>query len=205
MFIFFLASIWFPITSFCLKGVIKIYVYSLLDYFCIPFSSILMFFNIFTANGYFDIFKKIFQAKTSQNRTNKPKRLLSLKNSKLFGSLQLLVIPEHAWEPLMSYIGFILSTIYTYVIWMKVFFVKNRNGFCLETSCFLWFPSTFCSEFFFSLNEETEFFLFSLGSLFCYLCFLDDLWNSYQLLLILLIGEWCLIWRFHLVSFSILN
>ena len=54
---------------------------------------------------------------------------------------------------------------------MKVFFVKNQNGFCLETLCFLWFPSTFCSEFFVSLSEETELFLFSLGSLFCYLYF----------------------------------
>ena len=68
----------------------------LLDSFCIPCCSILIFFfNIFTANDHFNIFKKIFQAKTNQNRTNKPKRLLSFKNLKLFGSLQLLVIPEH--------------------------------------------------------------------------------------------------------------
>ena len=149
--------------------------------------------------------KKFFRWKQAKTEQKNLKGCSVSKNSKLFGSLQLLVIPEHAWEPLMSYIGFILSTIYTYVIWMKVFFVKNRNGFCLETSCFLWFPSTFCSEFFFSLNEETEFFLFSFGSLFCYLCLLDVLWNSYQLQLILLTGEWCLIWRFHLVSFFILN
>ena len=72
---------------------------------------------------------------------------------------------------------------------MKVFFVKKQNSVCLETPCFLWFPSTFCSGFCFSLSEGTEFFLFSLGSLFFYLYFLDFLWNSYQLLLVLLIGD----------------
>ena len=34
----------------------------------------------------------------------------------------------------------------------------------LKLLVFLWFSSTFCLEFFFSLSEGTEFFLFSLGS-----------------------------------------
>ena len=64
----------------------------------------------------------------------------------------------------MSYIGFILHTIYTHVIWMKVFFERKRNGFYLKTPCFLWFASTFCPEFCFILSEETELFLFSWDS-----------------------------------------
>ena len=119
IFVFFLASICFPTINFCLKGVVKNYVYScksLQNITWLFLYSLLQhfdfFFNIFTANDRFNIFKKIFQAKTNQNRTNKPKRLLSFKNSKLFGSLQLLVIPEHTWEPLIPYIGFILRTIY---------------------------------------------------------------------------------------------
>ena len=96
----------------------------------------------------------------------------------------------------MPYIGFILCTIYTYVIWMKVlwtklcvFFRKKRNRFCVKRPCFLWLQSNFCLEFCLSLSEETEFFSLSLGCFFCYLYFLDVLWNSYQLLLILLIGD----------------
>ena len=175
---------------------------TIFEFFLAAFWCFLIFLLLMAISTFLKKLSRRKQAKTEQTNL---KGCSVSKNSKLFGSLQLLVIPEHAWEPLMSYIGFILSTIYTYLIWMKVFFVKNRNGFCPETSCFWWFPSTFCSEFFFSLNEETEFFLFSFGSLFCYLCFLDVLWNSYQLLLILLTGERCLIWRFHLVSFFILN
>ena len=86
-----------------------------------------------------------------------------------------------------------------------VFFMKKRNGFCVKTPCFLWFQNTFCSEFCLSLGDETEFFSLSLGCFFCYLYFLDVLWNSYQLLLILLIGERCFIWVFHLLSLFILN
>ena len=162
-------------------------------------------FNIFTANDHFHIFKKIFQAKTNQNRTNKPKRLLSFKNLKLFGSLQLLVISEHTWEPLIPYIGFMLRTIYHTKFEWRSFPWRNGMASALKFLVFLWFLSTFCSDFFFSLSEETEFFLFSLGSLFCYLYFLDVLWNSYQSLLILLTGERCLIWRFRLVYLFILN
>ena len=84
-------------------------------------------------------------------------------------------------------------------------FHEKRNGFCVKSPSFLWLQSTFCSAFCFSLSEETEFFSLSLGCFFCYLYFLDVLWNSYQFLLILLIGERCFIWIFHLVSFFILN
>ena len=178
-FVFSLASIWFPTINLCLKGVVRNYVYSCKSLQNITWSFLYfllqhfdVFFEIFTGNDHFDIFKKIFQAKTNQNRTKKLKDCSVSMNSKLFGSLQLLVIPDYPWEPLMPYISFILRTIYTCVIWMKVFFVKKRNGFCLEIPLFLWFPSSFCSEFSFSLSEETEFFLFSLGSLFCYLYFL---------------------------------
>ena len=69
-------------------------------------------------------------------KPKKSKRLLSFREVKTFGSLQLLVIPENTWESLMPYICFILRIKCTYVIWMKVFFGKKRNGFCLETPCF---------------------------------------------------------------------
>ena len=181
-----------------------LFVFFVAEFLCFSIFLLLITFSI--------IFKGFSRLKKTKTEQEILKDCSVARNSKHFGSLQLLVIPEHTWEPLMPYIGNILCTIYTYVIWMKVlwtklcvFFMKKMNGFCVKSPCFLWLQSTFCSAFCFSLSEETEFFSLSLGCFFCYLYFLDVLWNSYQLLLILLIGERCFIWTFHLVSFFILN
>ena len=125
----------------------------------------------------------------------KTKRLLSFREVKTFGSLQLLVIPEDTWESLMPYICCILRIKCTYVIWMKIFLGKKRNDFCLETPCFFMISNYFLSRVLFQSEWRNwrRNFLFSGCCFFCYLYFLDFLWNSYQLLLILLIGERCLI------------
>ena len=165
-----------------------LFVFHVTEFLC--FSIFLL---LITFSTIFKRFSRLTQTETEQEILND---CSVARNSKHFGSLQLWVIPEHTWEPLMPYIGFILCTIYTYVIWMKVlwtklcvFFRKKRNRFCVKRPCFLWLQSNFCSVFCLSLSEETEFFSLSLGCFFCYLYFLDVLWNSYQFLLILLIGE----------------
>ena len=72
------------------------------------------FFSIFllpmTISTFLKRFSRLKQTKTEQ--TN-PKDCSVRRNSKLFGNLQLLVISEHPWEPLIPYIRFILRTIYT--------------------------------------------------------------------------------------------
>ena len=119
-FAFFLASIWFPTINFCLKGVVKNYVYScksLQNITWLFLYSLLQhfdFFSIFllpmTISTFLKRFSRLKQTKTEQKY---PKDCSVWRNSKLFGSLQLLVISEHPWEPLIPYIGFILRTIYT--------------------------------------------------------------------------------------------
>ena len=147
-FVFFLASIWFPTINLCLKGVVRNYVYSCKSLQNITWSFLYfllqhfdVFFEIFTANDHFDIFKKIFQAKTNQNRTKKLKDCSVSMNSKLFGSLQLLVIADYPWEPLMPYISFILRTC---VIWIYIHMRNLNEGlFCEETEWLLSWNSSF--------------------------------------------------------------
>ena len=93
--------------------------------------------------------KKLSRRKQAKTEQTNLKGCSVSKNSKLFGSLQLLVIPEHAWEPLMSYIGFILSTIYTYLIWMKVFFREESEWLLPWNFLFLMISKYFLFRVFF--------------------------------------------------------
>ena len=126
----------------------------LLDSFCIPCFRIFMFFNFFIANNLFDHFKRFSRLKQTKTEQEILKYCSVARNSKHFGSLRLLVIPEQTWEPLMPYIGFILCTIYTYVIWMKVlwtklcvFFMKKGMGSALKVLLFYGFKVLFVRRF----------------------------------------------------------
>ena len=98
----------------------------------------------------------------------KTKRLLSFREVKTFGSLQLLIIPEDTWESLMPYICCILRIKCTYVIWMKIFLGKKRNDFCLETPCFFMISKYFLSRVLFQSEWRNwrRNFLFSWYSFF---------------------------------------
>ena len=79
------------------------------------------------------------------------------------------------------------------------------NDSCLDTLCFFGLQVLFVQSFFSVWVKELKYFCLTEVAFLIIFCFWDVLWNSFQLLLLLLIGEQRLIWGFHLDYFLILN
>ena len=124
---------------------------------------------------------------------------------KLFKSDKTKGLPSF-WEvKIFEWFKNILRTIWTYKIWMKFLLGNKLNDLCHETLYFLVFKYFLFS--FVSILMQVLKYFFNWGSSFwltLLLYFGYVLWNSYQLLLILLIGDQCLTWRFHFDYFLIL-
>ena len=72
-------------------------------------------------------------------KQNKLKRFLSFREVKFFGWFWHIGNSRIQFRITYVWHGFILSTIYKYIIWMKVLLQKKLNGFCLGTLSFFSF------------------------------------------------------------------
>ena len=81
--------------------------------------------------------------------------------------------------------SFMLRTIHTYIIWIKVLVRNSLNDFCLGTHCIFGFQVLFAQIFVSIWVKRVKYFCLIEGAHFDYLYFRNVLWSSYQLLLLL--------------------
>ena len=99
------------------------------------------------------------------SKPNKSKGLLSSCEVKLSGWFTTVGYTRVHFRITYVCHGFILCTIYTCIIWMKVSLGNKLNEFCHDTFFFFLFSSTFYSKFCFSLSEETKISLFQWAAI----------------------------------------
>ena len=126
-----------------LQNITWLFLYSLLQHF----DAFSIFLLLMTISTFFEGFSRLKQTKTEQTNLKD----CSVQEFKTFWLFTIIGYTRTHLRTTYPLYWLHITHNIPYVIWMKVLFVKKRNGFCLETPCFFMVFKYFLFRFFFSV------------------------------------------------------